>query len=148
MNEVAVEAKIEGLKELTRKLAALSAMDQGKVIRNAGNAAGTVVVKRARATVPTGSVPHKTYKGRWVSPGFLSRSIKKSSRLSRDKNAVFVSIGVKGEAFYGTQFLELGTSTQPAQPWLRPALDDSKKQAIAIFREKILANIKKISSKK
>lgn len=137
-----------GFKELSKKLEALSDLDRGKVIRSAGNAAGMVVVKRARATVPVGGVPHKTYKGRWVSPGFLQRSIKKTSRLSRDKHGITVRIGVKSEAFYGVNFLELGTSTQPAQPWLRPALESTRNEQVAIMRAKILERIKKISSKR
>lgn len=137
-----------GFKELSRKLAALSAMEQGRVIRSAATAGGTVVVRKARANVPVGTVPHKTYKGRWVSAGFLKRSLKKSSRMARDKQSVTVKIGVKSEAFYGTQFLELGTSRHPARPWLRPALQTSQAEIVAAMREKILAHIKKIAAQR
>ncbi len=139
---------VKGVKELNRKLAALSAMDHGRVIRGAANKAGNLVMKRAEANVTIGSEPHRTYKGSWVSPGFLQRSIKKVSKLSRDKRTVWVRIGVKQEAFYGSIFVELGTSYQPARPWLAPALKDSKGEVVAIMREKILQHIKKIAAKR
>jgi len=145
---MAANSQILGLKELSKKLDKLSELDRGKVIRSGANAAAALVVRKARENVPTGSIPHKTYKGRLVSPGFLSRSIKKTAKLSRDRQSIFVSIGVKSEAFYGLNFVELGTSRQSPRPWLRPALESSKTQAIAIMREKILANIEKIASKR
>ena len=156
---MAANSQILGLKELSKKLDAMADLDRGRTLRKAGNAAGTFVVNKARSNASQlrATDPHKTFtskkarrhpQGRWVSPGFFERSIKKTTKLSRDKRAIFVRIGVTPEAFYGVQFLELGTSKISATPWLTPALRDSENQIMGIFRQKLLDNINKIAKKK
>ncbi len=137
--------KLEGFKELNKKFKRLSVLDQGAVLRSAGNAAGQVVVKRARSLAPSGSVAHKTYKGRLVAPGFLKRSVAKKGSLSRDKSAMTVRIGVKSEAFYGLNFLELGTRYLPKRPWLTRAFNSTRTEQVNVMRKKMKAGIEKIA---
>ena len=68
--------------------------------------------KEARALAPKDS-------------GDLGRAIKSKARVSRDGYGT-ADVGVeKGPVFYG-HFKELGTSQQPATPFLRPALDKAE----------------------
>lgn len=130
---------LAGVAELMRKLGDLGALDDGKVIRNATRAAGRVVADRARALIPKGTIEHRTYKGRLVAPGFASRSIRYIASLSKDKQKATVVVGVRSEAFYAVQFVELGTSKMERQPWLRPAFQSTTEQqqtAIADYLRK------------
>ena len=135
-----------GGKELARKLAKLGKAAGGKALRNAATVSMTPVVKAAKAAAPKGDVEHTTYKGRIVAPGFLSRNIKKKTFLSKDKTFVSASVGPSREAFYGTQFVEIGrdkTTSQDADPWLEPVFLATKGQVLTKFKEKMKANILK-----
>ncbi len=140
--------KIKGLKELQRKLAALGPAVGGKALRQATNAAMLPVLQQARSSAPEGTTTHKTYKGRVVFPGFLRRSVIRRSRLSRDKKTAWARVGVKREAFYGTQFLEIGTSRMPRRPWLTPAMDERQDQVTLLLKKKLKAQIDKARKKK
>ena len=109
------------------------------------NKALTPVVRSARQNVPKGTTPHKTYKGRIVSPGFASRNIGKSVKQLGDK--VSGIVGAKGEAFYAL-FLETGTKYMQKQPWLVKSFDENKEQAVAKFGDGIQAYITRIAKKK
>ena len=136
---------IEGGEELHRKLIALGSLEGGKVLRAAAHAAGVPIMREARARIPTNdrSYLKKTYKGRKVAPGFAKRSIAKRVKLSADKSSATVSVGVRREAFYAVNFVELGTSKQGSQPWLRPAARLTRREQIArlgdTIRRKIVA---------
>lgn len=119
---------LEGAAELDRKLAALAdPKDTGKVLRSGvGSALRTVAKKKAEANAPQGDEAHRTHKGRLVAPGFASRSLTVKTFLSRDKQKAIGLLGVRSEAFYALQFIELGTKHIAAQPWLEPAFQSSK----------------------
>lgn len=140
-------AEIEGLKELSRALKELDPRKQQRAIRNAASAAMLPVMKEARNRVPQGDRAHKTYKGRWVAPGFASRNIKRSSKTSRDKMRFTASVGVSREAFYATQFVELGTTYISAIPWLRPAYESNRKNVENLFKKKLREQIIKQAQK-
>lgn len=130
---------LEGVAELTRQLEALGKLDDGKVLRNAARAAMKPAQERAKALIPEGVDAHRTYKGRLVAPGFAKRSIRTKVSLSKDKQKATAKLGVLSEAFYAVQFVELGTSQQSAQPWLRPAFESTQAQqidAIAVSLQK------------
>lgn len=112
---------LEGFAELDRQLAELGAAVTGSALRAAVRAGGNVVKKDAQARIPVGTEMHKTYKGRLVAPGFAKRSVRVVTKMSRDRQKASAAIGVRAEAFYAAQFLELGTSRMAARPWLRPA---------------------------
>lgn len=122
---------IEGLKKLLRQLKTLTRSDGGKALRRSARAAIQEPLQRARAAIPVGVDEHRTYKGRIVQPGFAKRSIRAIVTVSRDKKKVEAILGVKAEAFYAVQFVELGTTKTPARPWLRPAFQSSEAQQIS-----------------
>jgi len=80
---------------------------QLRVMRSALNASMVPAVKALRAAAPKGTEPHRSYMGRTLPPGYLSRSIVKSTRLARDKSRVFGNVRLRSEAFYGS-FIEHG----------------------------------------
>lgn len=139
--------QIEGLADLNRRLLELGPAASGKALRSAVNVSMTPVLKRARANAPVGSVAHKTYRGRTVAPGFLRRSVIKRTRLSRDKQSASSVVGVRGEAFYGVQFLEFGTSKMPAKPWLRKSFYPERSNIERGLAEKLRNNIEKAARK-
>lgn len=145
-------AKIEGFKELSKQLSKMSAAVGGKALRSAAMSATLPAVKAARARAPVGNPPFesgkdpypvRTYKGRMRTPGFAKRNIARKSKLSRDKRRVTVSIGVRPEAFYAVQFIELGTSRIPRRTWLEPSFRRSRRQIDTRFKQQLKKNIDK-----
>jgi len=138
---------LEGFAELDAQLAALGDAVTGKALRGAVRAGGNVVKKQAQANIPVGSRMHKTYKGRWVAPGFSKRSLRVVTKLDRNKQRASAAIGVRAEAFYAALFVELGTAKNPARPWLRPAMANTQAAQIdamgAAMRRAILRAAKK-----
>lgn len=125
---------LEGVSDLMRRLDALGKLEDGKALRRSVAAGGRVVVARAKALIPKGVDAHRTYRGRLVAPGFASRSIRAVTTLTKDKQKAAVLVGVRNEAFYAVQFVEIGTARMEKQPWLRPAFQstlDAQQQAIA-----------------
>lgn len=140
-------SELQGVRELSRKLDALARNVRGSALRKAAHAAVKPIVADARERIPVNKVNelHKTYKGRLVSPGFAKRSIKAVVKLSRDARAVFARIGVKREAFYAVNFVELGTSKMPRQPWLRPAFEAQQSNALRRFADVLRAVVLKVA---
>lgn len=126
-----------GYRELSRQLKRMADAPRGKALRSAAMTAMLPALRAAQAAAPQGNPPYqyrggsfdpypiRTYKGNLRLPGFTSRSVARKSKLSRDKNHVRVLLGVKPEAFYATQFIELGTSRIPKRPWLEPSFRQS-----------------------
>ena len=142
-------AEIEGIAELQKKLAKLGEAAGGKALRNATKQAMLPVLQAARSSAPVGKFPHKSYKGRVLFPGYLSRSVDRNSALSRDKQTAWGRVGVKPEAFYGVQFIERGWTTRggktkvPAQPWLEPAFNRSQEQVLGRLKNRLARQIDK-----
>ena len=134
-------AKLSGFRELDRKLAELSLQAQGKVLRASMRSAMTVAKKAATARAPVGKKLHKTYKGRLVAPGFAKRSLK----VGVGKTGLRAVMGVKAEAFYALQFVELGTKRMPKRPWFVPAFHDSQDKIIDMLGKQIAKRIEKIA---
>lgn len=143
-----VKRFIQGDKELAYKLRALGGAASDKALRSAAMSATLPVLRSAqsRAPVREGSDPKRTYLGRLVAPGFLKRNIARRSMITR--GGVRVDIGPKAEAFYGTQFIEIGTSRIAAQPWLRPAFYSHKNEMPRILGDKLRAKIEAIKKKR
>lgn len=138
-----------GVAGLDRQLAELGKAVTGKALRAAVRAGGNVVKKAAQARIPVGSEPHKTYKKRLVAPGFAKRSVRVVTKLDKTGEKASASIGVRREAFYATQFIELGVPSRgiAPRPWLRPAMhstQEAQQQALgAALKRAILRAAKK-----
>jgi len=136
-----VDEKVIGVGDLLQKFESLKTNVARGALRTATRKAAKIVAAEAESRAPQGTELHKTYKGRVVAPGFLSRNVKVKMWYDTARAAVGASIGVAKEAFYGTQFLEIGTSKIPKRPWLVPSLEAKRAEAERNFVVELRAAI-------
>ena len=141
--------QILGLKELNSALKELPARIAKNVLRGATSAGAAVIRVEAKAKAPvyTGSVA----KGH-PPPGTLRRAvyqkqIRELSSLVKQTFYVGVRIGKsarkKGvDAFYW-KFVEFGTSNMAARPFLRPAFEAKKLEAVEAIKKYLTERIPK-----
>lgn len=131
------------------KLRALGETFAARNLKAAAKDAMLPTEQAARASVPVGTVAHKTYKGRTVTPGFAQRSVKRAVTARRgSKNIVRAMVGVSREAFYALAFVERGTSKMPARPWLVPAFDATKGQVLGRFQQSLKRRIERAAKRR
>ena len=145
-------AKVEGFKELSRKLSKMGEAAGGKALRSAVMSASLPALKAAKANAPVGNPPFesggdpypvKTHKGRLRLPGFAKRNVKRVSSLSRDKRTASARIGVASEAFYAINFIEFGTAKIKKRPWLEPSF----KRSVPAMNQRLEARLKALIDK-
>ena len=85
----------------------------------------------------------KHYNARLIQPGTLRKSIsvKEAPRKSRTEPIEYW-IYVRRATWYW-KFIEFGTSSMAAQPFLRPAFDTLKTEAVEAIREYLASRIEK-----
>lgn len=141
-----MSSKLEGVAELTAQLRALAdPKQQLSTLKAAVRNPMRKVERQARLNIaaisPGKRAMHRTYRGRLVTAGFAARSIRTIVKVSRDKQSATAILGVKAEAFYALQFLELGTAYIPATPWLLPAFeslhDEMLRGVASVMRERV-----------
>ena len=116
---VAVASDIKGLKDLAKNSDKLKKNFASTTLRTALRNAAAPVRRKARANVP-------------VDEGDLKRAIAINAKVDRSGEG-YADVGFRpDQAFYGG-FVELGTSKQQAQPYLRPALDESEGEIRGAF---------------
>ena len=116
---VNINADIVGLKELAANRKALSKSFGRVTLRTALRNATKPVVKRAKELVA-------------VAEGALKMAIASVSKVSRVGEG-FARIGYNKEKVAHGGAIELGTSQQPAQPYLRPAIADTEAEILEAF---------------
>jgi len=116
----------EGFEALARRFRKLQIKTQGKMLGQVANFSMTPVVTAARRNAPVGKVAHKTHEGKLVAPGYGKRSIKKRMIRRKDGSGVSVIVGPASDAYYLTQFVEIGTIKQPRQDWLLKSYRQTK----------------------
>lgn len=139
---------LEGAAALTKQLEALGQELRGKNLRTVVRAGAAPLLKAAKAAAPEGTEMHRTYKGRLVAPGFGKRSVRMVTKLDKTGEKASAAVGVRAEAFYMTQFVEVGTAKMAAAPWLRPAAQASQDQQGEAMKAAIQRLIKKAASAK
>lgn len=139
-------AKVEGLDDLMRKLAALPREinpRNGGPLESALRKGASLWVKGARQRL-AGKGPG--VKNKRTGNIRLAQSI----RLRKDpdpqsNNAdVRFEVGYRARAFWGG-FVELGTSKQPAQPFLRPAFDEAEPVIVRIISDSLREDIERLA---
>ena len=129
-----VQLDLIGDEAVQRKFKALEGKLQKKFARKSMRKAAKVIQKEAKARVPTGKT------------GMLKKNIKvRSAKRSRSRIGINVVVGegwYTGEQFYGA-FVELGTSKQPARPFMRPALEDKRDEARRVLVDELQDLIQK-----
>lgn len=141
-------SQLEGVADLTTKLTELGAKVAGKELRGTVKAAIETALHAARVNIPVGSEPHKTYKGRIVTPGFALASIDTKIGLEKKTGTAYALLGVRPEAFYALAFRELGTATQAADPWLRPAFEESEDAMLRTIASELRDRVEKVAKRR
>lgn len=142
---MATSIKVHGLSALGNALQQHSLDMQDKIARSATNGAAQVVKKLAIRKAP--EAPSN------VSPRVPVGNLKKNIRVKRiplarsqftSEHIVFVRGGAK--AFYASRYgsiQEYGSVKHGARPFMRPALDQGKDEAIRVMKTKILEGVRK-----
>ena len=141
---------ITGLAELEKNLLAFPDKIAKRILSGAIRAGAVVIQKEARNLAPVSDAPHKLGKGSKaviINPGHLKRNIKvrlapRKSRTVPIEYWVYVS----GKAWYW-KFVEFGTSKMSGQPFMRPAFDGNKAEALERIKEYLAARIDKEAAK-
>lgn len=134
---------LKGAAELDRKLAELGAVAGERVMNGAMRAALRVVKTEAEAAAKglnESGRAHRTYKGRLVAPGFASRSLRVVMVRQKATNRFRAVLGVRREAFYAVQFLEVGVESRgiPRGLWLTGAYTRTQEGA----QKKLVDNLR------
>lgn len=143
---VKVSVDVLGLRELEKALKSLGSEVAGKnggLVRTALMAAALPVLRSAQVYAEASRDTGKLAEA-------LTRSRQSKVDPDIDANeAVDVGLFSRGKGkkvFYG-KFLEFGTSRQPAQPFLRQALESNVKESTDIFRKKLATGIERVAKK-
>lgn len=151
--------EVRGLAELDRKLAALDNEVAGKALFGAAMFALTPMVSDAKKRAAKAAEPHKMtmVNGRTVTvePGLLKSAIRKRRLPKKEHKGEFAQGAVVGiYVGKGTKqkiyprywhFIERGTVSQPAAPFLRPAFDAKTGEVVQRFATKLAANIDRLT---
>lgn len=148
--------KVAGLRQLGEAMKSMSADMRGKVGRAAANAGAQVIKKKAIALAPISDKPHQlgVRKGEIVQPGNLRKNIivKRLPDTEKSLSHQYI-IGVRHgsgkagkDAFYW-KFLEFGTAKMAARPFMRPAFESSKTEAVDKIKSTLKQRIDKANKK-
>lgn len=138
---------VEGTADLIKQLRNIGGLDNGKALRNSVLAGMSAARAEARNRIPVGTRRHKTYTGRYVSPGFARKSLRIITQLSPDKQKATAMLGVRKEAYYVVQFIEIGTSKYAAHPWLRPSFYSSQDRQLDNVKISLQSSITALAAK-
>ena len=138
--------KVEGLRQLGERMRNLSADMNKKIARAATNAAAQVIKKSAVQKAPEYFKPHML-EGVLVQPGNLKKNIvaKRVNPLKTQLTSEHL-VTVRGKkkdgyaARYG-RLVEFGTVKMTPEPYLRPAFDQNKENAVQAMKAKLEAGI-------
>jgi HK97 gp10 family phage protein len=128
-----VDIEIKGLDEIEKRLKQLPQKVAKKVVRKAVREGAKPILKAAQSKVP-------------VKTGALKKSLKvRAMKAKLAKGGAGVHVGVsdqwfKGDLFYGGM-VEFGTKNMPAKPFIRPAYDEKKNEAVKVTVKHLLKGI-------
>lgn len=128
-------ADLEGVDDLLGALRRMTEDVQGEHLRAAAAAGAEITRVVASQLAPVsadGSHGH--------APGFLASRIEAEVKFTRTQDKAEVHVGMHKDAWYG-RLQETGTQFQPAQPFLRPALDGTKDDVVDEIRDQLRARI-------
>lgn len=119
-----IKTRIDGLKEVEKLLEDIG-VSASDVLDKAANAGGEIALEDAKRRCPTDS-------------GRLKASLNlKKSKTKKPEVRQEVKIAPGRKEYYGT-FVELGTANQPAQPFMRPAIDENKDKIAKAINDEVL----------
>lgn len=136
--------RVDGLKELGEALSLLSTDIQNKIARAATNAAAQVIKNEAirRAPSDTGNL-RKNIIVKRLPAGEASPLTSQYMVTVRQGKLTKKQAGSGlQDAFYG-RFVEFGTVKMPPRPYLRPAFDQKKTDAVDAMKPRLKQRIDK-----
>jgi HK97 gp10 family phage protein len=106
---------VEGADELNEALRAVGDRATGIILRDAAEAGAAVIAEEAARLAPKNT-------------GALAEGIQvKAARIQQGRAQI--NVGISRDEWYG-KLVELGTEKMAAQPFLRPAFDTKKEDAV------------------
>jgi len=157
MSETRFTVQVDGIQETIQALLAVAPMFQGKKgypgnpLRNAVRAGTVPIVELASAKAPVDATDPDD--GTRLADNIDIRivSTKERDAFTRAGDSLEAyDIGYKhkgpNRSAYGG-FIELGTDKMPAQPYLRPALQEGATAAVSAMNEKLKVDLAKIKKK-
>lgn len=148
---MAAEFRITGLEPALRKMRAVTAEVTLKGVRGSASKAMRVVRDAARANARRIDDPE--------SAADIAKNIAVSTKVYPRLGEVRSRVGVRGGARPDSsrnpdpkntghwRFIELGTSEQPARPFMRPALENNIDKVVSVFVDDLDKNIDRIVAK-
>lgn len=152
---MATTVKIEGLRELDQALGDLTKGMAKSTLQRVLKKAADPILREAKSRVPQrdpGAPPSYWGKGerrKLRRPGTADALVHSSTRLTRNQARQARKAGKSfAEHYVGTRdpisrLIEFGTADTPAQPFMRPAWEIGKGQALEIARTELGEEIKK-----
>lgn len=146
--------KFSGLRELGEALRVMRGPEAIKVARSMVNAGAQVVKRRAVANRRRDQAA-KPYRvaGRLIQPGNIAKNIRVQRENRTPLTAEYIVTvrhkgkKVDGEPYRAGVFAEFGTVRQRPKPWLRPAFDNSKDDAVVAMKIKGEKRIEDLANK-
>lgn len=143
--------RIDGLVELQKRMSALAADMQQSVAHGAVLAGAQLIKREAISRAPTADEEH-VIEGVHVKPGNLKKNIvvKRVPKGQSTHTSEYV-VTVRGKARYGFasrygSIQEFGSVKQAPRPFMRPAFDTKKGEAVAKIIEILTKRIAKAES--
>lgn len=149
---MSITLDIHGLGALEEDFARLSRGQTRRVLRQATMAGARVGRDAARELAPEDSGELKRHvvaaSKRQNAPGTHTAGVRvrggrgkySNTAANRGKQRVGQSYETPGPAYYW-RFTELGTSKQPATPWIRPAWDSHEQEIVDAVRQRLATAI-------
>ena len=128
-------ARLDGVEDLQAALKRLGEDTQGRHLRDAA-AAGAEITR----SVASQLAPRSEDGAHGNPPGFLAEHIEAEVKWTRTQDKAEVHVGMHKDAWYG-RLQETGTQFHPAQPFLRPALDETKGDVVDEIRDQLRGRI-------
>jgi HK97 gp10 family phage protein len=127
------EVEVFGIQDVEQKLRDLGPKLAKKALVASLKAGGEVLREALEENAPVGppTDPHS---------GQLAESMEMVVSLVILDNEGMISVGPDKDAFWG-RFSEFGTVNEPARPWMRPAFDQAKYEALDKFTAEMAAHI-------
>lgn len=114
--------RLDGGADLARALSGLSARVSTRLIRESLIEAAEPMRDRMEQLVPVSD----------DAPHVRDEMVISKARSDTDARETAVAVGPTKKGFYGS-FVEFGTAHMAAQPWARPAFDQTWLQSLGIF---------------
>lgn len=139
-----LKVEVQGLKELEQKLLQMAPKLARNGLRASVAAGARVVVAEARKNVPvdTGTLRRAIYQ----------KQIREQSSMTQQTFFVGVRAGKreqkKNRDGYYFPFIEFGTTKMAARPFMRPAFESTKGQALEAMKEKLAQRVEQLAVEK